>query len=585
MSMSSSIPQQNTIVHPNGANPAEQTAATVLFRNDASERVVLSAMLLYPEFVDPALAQLEPGDFADSRNRDIFLAMRELWERNEPIDTYLLSNDLEKRYNWTQAETLDTLDLVQYTEPEVFAHSHIKRLKTYSMLRSMAVLFPELARMGLAGATADELHAYAEQRLSALQPAAVTQDEDTADDANPLKVVPPAQPLQLGWIDDYARLMTRLTGSPFEFNRLCGLVTAAAAIQRRAVLRMSFGDVYPNIFAAIIARSSVYHKSSALSKPRAILKRANLERLLLSELATSEGLLKQLSTQPNGIIVRDEIGTLFASHNQKYLVTLKPDLTALYDCYPYSRRLSNDAIRVDTPYLNILGATTPARFYEGVTYSDWADGFLARWLFVMPDGEPDFDAMTGLFTTQHDTEIGSLAAGLVNIDRQRETDFVLLGDSHQLWDTWQRKAAKDAYLYDDDVTAALVTRYAAYALKFAMILAAVNGSWGIITPETMLTAMDLADSYKSSVGKLLAERSNYGISGAKLQKVFGIIIRKGGAAGVNRKVLMQFAHLKAGDVTLCIEKLLEIGAIVEDRTTSSPRYLASAKELPIKTWK
>jgi hypothetical protein len=411
-----------------------------------------------------------------------------------------------------------------------------------------------------------------------------TQDtEETPEEPHPLDIAP-KEGLCLGWVDQYADLMTLMTGAPHAFNRLAGLVVAATAIQRRARLRMAFGDIYPNIFAAVIAPSSVYHKSSALAKPRTILQRAMLDNLLLSELFTSEGLLKQLQAQPAGLALRDEIGTLFASHNTKYLATLKPDLTALFDCYPYSRRLSNDEVKVQSPYLNILGATTPTRFFEGVSHVDWQDGFLARWLFVMPSGEPDFEAMTGLYTTEHDASLGRLAMTLLAIDRQPETDFVFVDDAFKLWDVWQRQAAKSAYYFGDDVCAAIVTRYAAYALKFAMILAATNDSWGTITASTMQTAIDLADSFKATVYRLLAEKANYGVSGAKLQKIFRVIKSKGGITGISQREIGQFCHMSKSELEPCMDKLKTIGAIIPIEGSKTTRYIPAVESLPAKVW-
>ncbi len=409
------------------------------------------------------------------------------------------------------------------------------------------------------------------------------QDDDD-DQANPLRKGA-AGTLRLGWVDQYARWSTRLTGAPYEFNRLCAMVTIAAAIQRKAVLPMAFGDVHPNIYGAVIASSSVFHKSTAIQKPRAVLKRAMLDHLIFAEQPTPEGLSKQLAAQPNGLIIRDEIGTLFSSHNQKYLINLKPDLTAIYDGLPYSRQLSQESVKVEAPYLNILGATTPTRFYEGVSQMDWQDGFLARWLFVLPEGEPDFDAMTALYTAQDDAALGALATTLVNIDRQSETTFTLAGDAHRLWDAWQRQAIKDAYHYGDDIITAIVSRYSAYALKFAMILAASNDSWGIITPETMQTAIDLADHYKVGPYKLLSERRNFGISGAKLQKIFNVIKRKDGGEGVTQREAQQLSHLRKNEVSQCIEKLLEIGAIVDKTVGKRTCYIAVAEQLPVKMWR
>lgn len=403
--------------------------------------------------------------------------------------------------------------------------------------------------------------------------------DNTPDEPHPL-AIELVKNLALGWIDQYADLMTTLTGSPREFNQASGLVTASTAIQRRARLRMSFGDIYPNVYVSIIAPSSVYHKSSAISKPRMLFQRAMMEKLLLPELATSEGLLNHLAGQSSGVILRDEIGTLFSSHNTKYLATLKPDLTALYDCYPYSRRLSNHEFKVEKPYLNILGATTPTRFYEGVTQTDWADGFLARWLFVLPEGEPNFDATTGLFS--HADEVTRLSNKLLELDRQQDTDFVFSGDAHRIWDTWQRQSAKNAYVYGDDIAAAIVTRYSAYALKFSLILAAVNDSWGTITPDIMQTAIHLADSYKHNVRRLLSEKANYGISGGKLQKVLKILQRR---QNLTAREIGQIANMRATEVAPCLEKLTEVGAIMTESAGKATRYITTGQELPIKVWK
>ena len=562
----------------------QQGTAALYFRNDDAEKATLAAFLIDLDFATDAFQQLTADDFANGQHKDIFIALHTIYDGGMPLDFALLADELRKRHGWTDAETNEFYDLPRYATHAFTGRDHLPVLKRYSYLRKMAAFVPGLYEMDARGATIEDLHQYAQAFIEGTRVTVQDGDDEEEPEPSPLATVQ-AGDLRLGWIDDYADLMTRLTGSPREFNRLCGLVTAAAAIQRRAVLRMAFGDIYPNVYGAIIAKSSVYHKSSALSKPRALLKRAMLDHLLLSELATSEGLLKELAVQSSGLIVRDEIGTLFASHNQKYLITLKPDLTALFDCAPYSRRLSNDHIRVDAPYLSILGATTPARFYEGITFTDWADGFLARWLFVLPEGEPNFDAMTGLYTQDQDAEIGRLAVTLVNIDRQRDTDFILKGDAHKLWDAWQRDAAKQAYFYGDDVVAAVTTRYAAYALKFATILAAVNGSWGTITEETMQTAISLADSFKRNVNTLLAEKANYGMSGAKLQKVFAVIKRKGGAGGATRKTVTQFANMRAGDVTLCLDKLIEIGAVIENREGRASRFIAVEGNLPMKSWK
>jgi hypothetical protein len=191
--------------------------------------------------------------------------------------------------------------------------------------------------------------------------------------------------------------------------------------------------------------------------------------------------------------------------------------------------------------------------------------------------------MSGMLSNEHDAKLGALALPLMKIDRQRETDFELVSPAFQLWDSWQRQAAKDAYYYGDDVTAAIVTRYAAYALKFAMILSAVNGSWGTITPGTMQTAMNLADTFKGTVYKLLDAKANYGVSGAKLQKIFRAL-KKAGTAGLTQRDIGRICTMKKNELSPCMEKLVSIGAVISLVSGKTERYIPAVESLPAKVW-
>lgn len=413
-------------------------------------------------------------------------------------------------------------------------------------------------------------------------------NESDADDAtdflNPL-AVELVHGLRLGWITNYTDLMHDLTASPKEFHQLAGLITAAAAIQRKARLRMAFGDIYPNLYGCIVAMSTVYGKTTAISKPRAILNAAMLDNLLIPSHGSSEGLVQQLSESPSALMIRDEIGTLFSSDKVKYLKDYKQDLTALYDCTPYNRRLRHEGINVPRPYLNILGATTPERFYGGITQSDWSDGLLPRWLFVVPDGRPDFDAMPAILTDEHTKRINRLALKLMEIDRYPEKDFVLTGNALTLWSDWRKAGVMAAYEAQDNTAMAIIGRYATYALKFSIILAAVNDSWGVITPELMQTAIHLADNYKHTVNRIITEADKHRVTGAKIQKVFSVIKgRNKEGHGVTLRQVQQYANMSRQEAQQCMEQLVEYGAVTTDLVGKSIRYTHVVTELQLKKW-
>lgn len=73
-----------------------------------AEQSVLGAMILNKEAINTAIEQLHPEDFYKEANREIFEAIIELFNRNEPVDLITLSEELRKR------GTLENLGGVTY---------------------------------------------------------------------------------------------------------------------------------------------------------------------------------------------------------------------------------------------------------------------------------------------------------------------------------------------------------------------------------------------------------------------------------------------------------------------------------------
>ncbi|WP_236913953.1 replicative DNA helicase [Clostridium sp. Cult2] len=62
-----------------------------------AEQSVLGAMILNKEAINTAIEQLHPEDFYKEANKEIFEAIIELFNRNEPVDLITLSEELRKR--------------------------------------------------------------------------------------------------------------------------------------------------------------------------------------------------------------------------------------------------------------------------------------------------------------------------------------------------------------------------------------------------------------------------------------------------------------------------------------------------------
>lgn len=550
-----------------------------------AEECTIGSLLMDPTAIERVAPLVDPEDFHLDTYRWIYEAALTLHRRGVGVDNVTIEAELKSRDRLGDIGGFIPPTLIARVPTSAHAEHYAKLVKQASINRQVIAASSELARIGHENSGTEDLAAKLRpllEHIATIAPVKVA-DEDADDEAveSPLLQSAPALG-NLGWLDDYVGIMCDLTNAPASFNLLCGIATVAAASQGRAVLPMAFGDVRPNIYAALVAPSTVYHKTTSINRSKDVLVRASLNHLLFAPQFSSEGLLTQLSERPAGIIHRDEIGTLFMSDRVKYLQTVKQDLTALYDGDDYSRQLSNKTVTVTRPYLNILGATTPTRFYEGVSLADWQDGFLARWLFALPDAEPDFEASAVLLDEGHKAKLDMLAARLKGIDGQPPTAFIFEGDAFKRWNEWQRHCKKSAYLYGDDVISSITGRYSTYALKFAMLLASVNGKFGRISPTEMEQGIALADHFKFAVQSLLEGRQNHGISGDKMQRVFSVIRDKG--PQVRTKTIQQFAHLNASEVRAVIDRLAEIGAIVSEKAGKGYAYTATTDKLPVRSW-
>ncbi len=80
-----------------GVNPTKMTSSVdaVMPQDPEAESSVLSAMMISAEALQECLIVLEPDDFYFPSNRTVFMAMREMFEKNAPIDTISLADHLK----------------------------------------------------------------------------------------------------------------------------------------------------------------------------------------------------------------------------------------------------------------------------------------------------------------------------------------------------------------------------------------------------------------------------------------------------------------------------------------------------------
>ncbi|HUV88180.1 MAG TPA: DUF3987 domain-containing protein [Anaerolineae bacterium] len=200
--------------------------------------------------------------------------------------------------------------------------------------------------------------------------------------------------------------------SPRAFHEVIGLWIAGLAIARRLHLPLGHGGIFPNLYALLLAPTTLFAKSTALRVGYRLVDLV-LPHLLLSADFTPESILDELAgIEPAGLqgqaagirelwqrgrnfaaqrgILLDEASGLFAGLRRDYMVGTAELLLKLYDCTPTFRRHTKGAgfVVVRNAALSFLGATTPVSLRQAQVAAAWVTGLWARFALVTPDGPP-----------------------------------------------------------------------------------------------------------------------------------------------------------------------------------------------------
>lgn len=215
------------------------------------------------------------------------------------------------------------------------------------------------------------------------------------------------------WLVAYTALSRQWSPRAFDdFHLACGLWLLSTVAARRVVLHLG-GPRYSNLYIALVARTSLWAKSTTAKIVTQTLNECGLSFLLAPDDSTPQKFISDLTPRTPGgwkemnANTRDRAlmemgfaaarGWFFEEFGMKIDAMLSPSgfmsefrgiLRAFDDCpetYRYAsigRGLDN----VERPYVSMLGNMTPADLQRATRRNDalWQDGFWARWAFITP---------------------------------------------------------------------------------------------------------------------------------------------------------------------------------------------------------
>lgn len=216
------------------------------------------------------------------------------------------------------------------------------------------------------------------------------------------------------WLDCYIAFSRQWSPRSFEgFHEAVGLWILSTLAARRITAHLGKAR-YTNLYIALIARTSIYAKSSNTEIGKHTLDAAGLRFLLAPDRSTPQSLVKGMVLRvPDGF---DDLGLEqqalmksklafaaqrgwyyeeFGEHLQSMMTKHDNPMTAFrgllrqFDDCPAEYEVSTIARAtefVERPYLAILGNMTPAdmRPFARRGAALWNDGFFARFAFVVP---------------------------------------------------------------------------------------------------------------------------------------------------------------------------------------------------------
>jgi hypothetical protein len=399
--------------------------------------------------------------------------------------------------------------------------------------------------------------------------------------------------------------------TPRIFLESAPLWAAGLAIAKRCVLRLSFDDIYPNLYVLWVAPTTYYHKSTGL-KAITKLVASSLHHLLMPETTTPEMLVAKLAGQRPSNYEQllpsekklEDAAIRFAGQRglsideaskilipKKYMEGHAEALMQLFDAPDrMERELRGDGkLIVYNPALSLIGATTPAMLARYLTDAEWESGLMARIIPLTP-AEKEVKYVVSTHSPELQTMMEGLKSRLMRIHNAFPTppDWDALYSSE---DTVRLKMVEA--LLEPTVMSRFNTyseamheltdprrglderlrgnygRLPVLAIKLALILTVMDwaddgGKESLrITEAHWARAQMLSEEYRASAHRLLAEL-NVSQDVKNEQKVLDFIARTQATKPPTKREIHRGAGIKnRKDAHSAVEALIESGVIVE----------------------
>ncbi len=403
--------------------------------------------------------------------------------------------------------------------------------------------------------------------------------------------VPPIRPLELPrldlptlrtlvpFFDDLLTAFMPTTDAPLEFLVAAGLMATVGAMGKRYLLRVGTDVLYPNLWLALIADSSLPRKTTAQGIAHRI-QHLTHGQWILPRAGSPEGFIQALADREGaGVQIIGEFGGWLRAMERNYLSGHKEVLTELYDSIPkfdqqrVRKKVSGatekqpDSDIVTWPALSLFVASTRAWLNANLTDADVQSGFLARFLFVLVTTttqrpkllatrrQPaDPDALTRLVDTL--SGVAPTAAGSAT-DGPPGQRLTIGPEAQAVYEQWAQ-----TYLRTVPEAGPFYERLETTVLKLALVCAVLRGERTVIGQAGMAAAVILGRYFVQTIGHALARDFAIGRFAGKKQRILGLLAAAPGQT-LKRSELTWKTGWEPKDLTAVLEALVDEGSVLE----------------------
>ena len=313
--------------------------------------------------------------------------------------------------------------------------------------------------------------------------------------------------------------------APELFHVWCGVSAVATMLGRNVWLERGYGNLYPNHYIILVAKSALCRKSVSVLTVRDLLLRTKVVEMMADRI-TNAGILTRLhktaqKTGKSEVLIFSEELSIFLSKEETHKGLL-PTLTSLYGCPDI---FVNELKTVPTDVLtntclNILAATTPTDLTDLIPSTATGKGFTPRLHLIYQEKRRHKKSKPKLDQTIAE----KLVADLVDM-RKMSGLFVMSSEDEKWFDSWYNSIEAP----QDESLDGFYGRKHDTMLKLAMVVSAAQSSELVVTVPQMKTAIKLLDQMEGFMPQAYQEIGKHE-STDHVDRVLKQLERRGGKA-------------------------------------------------------